>query len=1056
MNIKVFLNRPILACVISVLIVMVGVIGLVNLPMEQYPDIAPPTVMVSTSYAGANAETVLKSVVVPLEESINGVENMKYMTSSADNNGEASITITFDQGTDADMATVNVKNRVAEAEGLMPSEVTKVGITVEKRQSSMLKILSLYSTDSRFDDNFITNYFKINIEPKLLRINGVGSVMTMGGSYAMRIWLNPMRLAQYKLEPSDVISQLSAQNIESATGTLGNNSSNTFQYTLKYRGRFTSTEQFGNIVIKSLEGGKVLRLKDIAKVELGSQSYTYSSEIDSHPGTTAMISQTAGSNAHDINTQIDKLEKEIKKDLPDGLEIKDQMNTNEFLDAAVSEVVKTLIETILLVILVVFVFLQSFRSTIIPTISILVSLIGSFAFMHIIGFSLNLLTLFALVLVIGTVVDDAIVVVEAVQAKFDEGYRSPYIATSKAMDGISAAILTTSLVFMAVFIPASFMGGTSGTYYKEFGLTMAAAVGISAVNALTLCPALCSLLMTPHQNVISSDGKKPSFSTRFHQAFDTSFHSLVLHYKNGLRHLFYHKWMAWGGLGIAIILLIILMNVTKTGLIPDEDMGTLFVNATTPAGSTLEQTRKSMKVVADSLKTIPEIETFSNVSGYSAMGGQSSSGGMIIAKLKNWDERTKKGQDINSVISKVLAKTSSIKTANVFAFAQPTVMGYGMSNGFEMYVQDHNGGSIDSLMSVTNKFIAALAKRPEISQAYTSFDTKFPQYMVDVDAAKCQRAGITPTDVLDVLSEYIGGNYASNFNEFSKLYRVIVQASTEFRLDKESLNNMFVRTSSGDMAPIGQFITLTKTYGSESLTRFNLYTSIMVNGQPADGYSSGDAIKAIKEVARKTLPRGYGYEFSGMTREESNSSSNTIIIFGLCIVFVYFILCALYESLFIPLAVMFSVPFGLLGSFLFANIFGLENNIYMQVGLIMLIGLLAKTAILLTEYATTRRKQGMSIAQAAMSAAGARLRPILMTAFTMIIGMFPLAFSKGAGANGNFSLSMGVIGGMSVGIVCLLFVVPVFFIAFQTLQEKLMPARDHSKEIKELEMMEKR
>jgi HAE1 family hydrophobic/amphiphilic exporter-1 len=1044
-----FLNRPILACVISVLIVMVGIIGLVNLAMEQYPDIAPPTIRVSTSYTGANAETVMKSVVVPLEESINGVENMRYMTSQSSNAGSANITVTFEPGTDPDMATINVKNRVSQAEGKLPSEVTKVGVTVEKQQNSTLKILALYSPDDRYNSDFITNYFKINIEPKLLRIKGVGSVNVMGSEYAMRIWLNPQKLAKYDLQPSDVISKLSDQNVEAATGTLGEESSRTFQYTLKYRGRYEKAKEFGDIVIKSLDEGKVLRLKDVAKVELGLQSYAYGNKVNSHNGTTAMVAQTAGSNAHDINVKIDKLVEELQQDLPEGLAFSSLMDTNDFLNAAISDVVRTLLETIMLVIIVVYVFLQSVRSTIIPTISIIVSLVGTFAFIYLIGFSLNLLTLFALVLVIGTVVDDSIVVVEAVQAQFDAGVRSSYVATSRAMDGISAAIVTTSLVFMAVFIPTSFTGGTSGTYYKEFGLTMACAVGISAINALTLCPALCSLLMTPHADV--KNGEKMTLSTRFHRAFNSSFQALMGRYKGGLSNLFHHRWIAWGALILASAIAIVLMKTTKTGLIPDEDMGTLFVNVTTPAGSTLEQTRKSMMEVEDSLKTIPEVEAYSNVVGYSSLGGQTASGGMIVTKLKNWDQRKGKEHEINTVIAKILAKTSNIKTASIFAFAQPTIMGYSMSNGFEFYVQDRSGGSVSDLMTVTNNLIAALNKRPEISQAYTGFDARYPQYIVDVDAAKCERAGTTVSDVLNVLNGYIGGNYASNFNAFNKLYRVMVQASKEYRLNKEALNNMYVRTSSGEMAPIGQFITLKRVYGSETITRYNLYTSISVNGQPADGYSSGDAIKAIKETAAQVLPKGYGYEFSGMTYEENSTSSNTYIIFLICVVFIYLILCGLYESLFIPLAVMLTVPFGVLGSFLFVKALGLENNVYMQLGLVMLIGLLSKTAILLTEYAQTRRKQGMTIAQAAMSAAGARLRPILMTALTMVVGLMPLAFSTGAGANGNISLATGVIGGLVVGITALLFVVPVFYIAMQHLQEKLMPTTDHSKELLELE-----
>lgn len=1040
MKLKIFIDRPILSCVVSVIILMLGIIGLFNLPMEQYPDIAPPTISVSATYTGANAETVQKSVIAPLEEAINGVENMTYMTSTATNTGSASITVYFKQGTDPDMATINTKNRISEAEGLLPAEVTKIGVTVEKRQNSMVKILALYSEDDSYDQNFINNYFKINVEPRLSRISGVGNVMVMGGDYAMRVWLNPRVMAQYGLVPSDVVTLLGEQNIEAATGTLGEDSENTFQYTLKYRGRYETAEEFGNMVVKSLSSGEVLRLKDIATVELGSQSYAYNSQIAGHPGATCMISQTAGSNANEIIEEVDALVEEISKDLPKGLVLTDLMSTKDFLDASINEVVKTLIEAIILVILVVYFFLQSIRSTIIPSVSIIVSLVGTFAFLYVAGFSLNLLTLFALVLVIGTVVDDAIVVVEAVQAKFDEGYRSPYKATVAAMDGISAAIVTTSLVFMAVFIPTSFMGGTSGVFYTQFGLTMAVAVGISAINALTLSPALCALIMTPHTD--KSTGEKMSFSSRFHHAFEASFNRLVLKYKNGVSFFLRRKWIAGIGLVAVCALLVVFLRITKTGLVPDEDMGTIFVNVTTSPGSSLAQTKRTMQQIDERLREIPQIKLYSNVAGYSMMGGQSASGGMIIIKLKHWDERTDNEDNINSVIGQIYARTEDIKSANIFVFAQPTIVGYGMGSGFEVYVQDYTGGDINDLQKYAQDFIAALNKRPEISMAYTTFDTKFPQYRVDVDAAKCERAGISPSEVLDVLSGFIGGNYASNLNRFSKLYRVYVQASKDFRTDKESLKNMYVRTGSGEMAPIEQFVTLTKVYGAETLTRFNMNTSIPVNGMPADGYSSGEAIKAIEEVADQTLPTGYGYEFGGITREESGSSSNTVIIFAICIIFIYLILCALYESLFVPLAVILSVPFGLLGSFLFAQCFGLENNIYMQTGLIMLIGLLSKTAILLTEYASTRRKQGMSIAQAAISAAGVRLRPILMTALTMIIGLFPLIIATGAGANGNRSLGVGAVGGMLVGTLALLFVVPVLFMVFQTIEERVLPKRD--------------
>ena len=1036
MKLKLFIDRPILSCVVSVLILLVGLIGLSGLPMEQYPDIAPPTVMVSATYTGANAETVQKSVVVPLEEAINGVEDMLYMTSTSTNTGSGNITVYFKQGTDPDMATINTKNRVSEAEGLLPAEVTKIGVTVEKRQNSMLKIIALYSPDDSYDQTFINNYFKINIEPRLSRVSGVGNVNVMGGDYAMRIWLNPQKMAQYSLVPSDVTAVLDEQNLEAATGTLGEDSENTFQYTLKYRGRYETAEEFGNIVVKALDSGEVLRLNDIATIELGAQTYAYNGEIDGHPGATAMISQTAGSNANEIIQEIDQLMEEVRRDLPKGLELVDVMSTKEFLDASIHEVVKTLAEAIILVILVVYVFLQSVRSTIIPALSVIVSLVGTLAFLYVAGFSLNLLTLFALVLVIGTVVDDAIVVVEAVQAQFD-GVRSPYQATHRAMDGIAAAIVTTSLVFMAVFIPTSFMGGTSGTFYMQFGLTMAVAVGLSAINALTTCPALCALLMTPHVDLAT--GEKLSFSSRFHHAFEASFNRLVLRYKSGVMWFFSRKWLIGVGVVAAIALLAVLMNHTKTGLVPDEDMGTVFVNVTTPPGSSLSQTVKAMEEVEACIKDIPQIERYSNVAGYSMMGGQAPSGGMLIIKLKNWDERPDEEDYISAVIADIYRRTANVHSAKLFAFAQPTIMGYSTGSGVELYVQDRAGGDIETLKEHTDKFIAALNQRPEIQMAYTTFDTKFPQYLVEVDAARCKRMGVSPSDVLSVMSGYIGSNYASNLNRFSKLYRVYVQADKNFRLDTDALDNMFVRTDAGDMAPIGQFVTLTKTYGPETLTRFNLYSCIQVNAMMNDGYSSGDVIRAVSEVASETLPVGYGYEYGGITREEAGSGANTVIVFAICVVFIYLILCALYESLFVPLAVMLSVPFGLLGSFALSNLCGLENNIYMQTGLIMLIGLLAKTAILITEYAATRRRQGMTLAQAAVSAAAVRLRPILMTVLTMVIGMLPLVFASGAGANGNVSLGTGVVGGMIVGTLALLFAVPALFIVFQALEERLMP-----------------
>lgn len=1042
MKMKLFIDRPILAACISALILMLGIIGLVNLPVEQYPDIAPPTIHVSATYTGASAETVQKAVIVPLEESINGVENMTYMTSSATNTGSATITVYFEQGTDPDMATVNVQNRVTKAQGTLPSEVTKVGVTAQKRQSSQLKIMSLYSPDDSYDEIFLNNYLKINVVPRIQRIAGVGEVMVMGNDYAMRIWLKPDVMAQYGLVPSDIIGVLDEQNIEAATGTLGEDSGNTFQYTLRYRGRYETTEEYGNLVIRAMSDGSVLRLKDVADIELGTVSYNFSSKVSSHPGATFMVMQTAGSNANEIIEAVDELAEEIRAELPAGMVLVDMMSTKDFLDASIANVIKTLIEAIILVIIVVYVFLQSIRSTFIPLIAIFVSLVGTFAFLYAVGFTINLLTLFALVLVIGTVVDDAIVVVEAVQAKFDAGYKSPYKATVDAMGGITSAIITTTLVFMAVFIPVSFMGGTTGTFYTQFGLTMAVAVAISAVNALTLSPALCALLMTPH--IVSADGKKMSFSSRFHVVFDTAFSRIIRKYEGVVMFFFRRKWLVGMALISASVLLVVFIKTTKTGLIPDEDTGSVMVSVTVSPGCTLSETKDIMDEVEKRIREIPQIQLYAMVGGYNLMGGgQSSSSGTFIVRLKPWEERKGKENDKDAVIGQIFARTADIKNAQVFAFAPPMIMGYGSSNGIELYVQDRKGGDIETLFGHVNTFIEALNKRPEIQSALTTFDTRFPQYLVEVDAVRCKQTGISPSEVLDVLSCYVGGNYASNINRFSKIYRVMIQAKPEDRVDVESLNNIFVRTSDGEMAPVGQFVTLTKVYGPEILSRFNLFSSITVNASTTPGYSSGDAIRAVQEVARETLPAGYGYELGGISREEASSGTSVVVIFVICILFVYIILCSLYESLFIPLAVMLSIPFGLTGSFLFANIFGVENNVYMQTGLIMLIGLLSKTAILLTEYASERRRAGMSIVRAALSAAAARLRPILMTALTMVIGLLPLVWASGAGANGNISLGVGTVGGMLIGTVALLFVVPVLFIVFQTVEERVMPKREN-------------
>lgn len=1040
MNLKHFIDRPILSIVISVVILVAGLIGLYALSVEQYPDIAPPTIRVSTTYSGANAEAVQKSVIVPLEEAINGVENMTYMTSTASNTGSAEITVYFKQGTDPDMAAVNVQNKVSTATSLLPAEVTKVGVTTMKRQSSTLMIFGLYSPNGTYDENFLTNYLTINVKPQIQRISGVGEVNVMGGDYAMRIWLKPDVMAQYELEPSDVEAALASQNIEASTGAIGEDSKNVYQYTLKYRGRLETEEEFEEIVIKSFSDGRVLKLKDVADVELGAQSYSYTGSVNGAPGTTCMINQMAGTNANEIITNINSYLEELKKDLPEDMEIVELMSTKNFLDASINEVIKTLIEAIILVVLVVYIFLQNPRSTLIPTISIFVSLIGTFAVLYIAGFSINLLTLFALVLAIGTIVDDAIIVVEAVQTRFDEGYRSPYKATIDAMSGITSAIVSSTLVFMAVFVPVSFMGGTSGVFYTQFGITMAVAVGISAINALTLSPALCALILRPNEILV--DGKKPEFSTRFRMAFDSAFKRIINKYKSGVKIFVKHKWLAWASLGLAAFALFYLMNTSKTSLVPSEDTGSIFISLDAPAGSTLSETAEIMGEVEKELQEIPQIENFNKVAGFGMGSGSGASHGMFIVKLKHWDERPGEENSVDAVSEEIYRRTAHIKNASIFVFSPPMISGYGTGNSFELYLQDRGGKGIDALSQVTNDFLDALNKRPEIQRAFTSFSANFPQYRVDVDEAQCQRAGTTTEEVLNVLSGYFGSIYASNFNRFTKLYRVIIQASSDERKDMQALDNIYVKTNGG-MTPVSQFVKLTKTYGSESLTRFNMFTSINVQGMPAEGYSSGDVINAVNEVAQQTLPTGYGYEFSGMTREEEQmaNSHDTVIIYSICILFIYLILCALYESLFIPMAVILSVPFGLMGSFFFARMWGIENNIYLQTGLIMLIGLLSKTAILLTEYASERRKAGMSLSQAAMSAASVRLRPILMTALTMVFGLLPLMFASGVGANGNRSLGVGAVGGMIIGTIALLFVTPAFFIVFQYIEERVMGKR---------------
>ena len=1030
---NIFIKRPMAAFAISILILLIGTISLLNLPVEQYPDIAPPTVQVSATYTGADADAVMNSVIMPLEESINGVENMMYISSTATNSGSATITIYFNQGTDPDMAAVNVQNRVSMAQGLLPAEVTQIGVTTLKRQNSFLQINALTSPDGRYDESFIANYLDINIIPEIKRIQGVGDVVELGDTYSMRIWLNPEQMAQYGLQPSDVTAVLNEQNLEAPTGSLGENSDNVFQYTMKYHGRLKDMTEFNNIVVRSNEDGSVLRLKDIAKVELGRESYAYHGEVDSKPGVTFLIFQVAGSNATEVNAAITAKIEDMSKNLPAGLEFVQMMSTNDFLFASIHNVVETLVIAIILVILVVYFFLQDFKSTLIPSLSIIVSIIGTFACLIAAGFSINILTLFALVLAIGIVVDDAIIVVEAVQAKFDVGYQSPYLATKDGMRDVTMAVITCSIVFMAVFIPVTFMGGTSGVFYTQFGITMATAVGISLISAMTLCPALCAIMMKP------SDGEKSptSFNGRIRAAYNASYNAILSKYKNGVMYAIRHRWMVWTSLGAAIVGLVILMNTTKTGLVPQEDLGSIMANVGTSPGSTLAETNQVMEQVKNILKETPEVAHYSTVSGYGLIAGQGTSYGTIIIKLKPWDERKGKDHTAEAVMTRLNAQFSEIKEANIFCFQPAMIPGYGTGNSIELNMQDKTGGDMATFYNAVMQFIGALNQRPEVAMAYTTYSMDYPQIAVDIDAAKCKRAGIAVTDVLDALGTYCGGSYVSNYNQFGKVYRVMLQASPEYRLNQHALDNMFVRNGT-EMAPVSQFVTLKNTMGAEVANRFNLYSSITVNVNTAEGYSSGQAQQAIKEVAAQMLPSGYGYEYGGMAREEAQSGgAKTAAVYTICVVIIFLIMVCLYESFLIPLAVIFSVPFGLLGSFLFAKFFGLENNIYLQTGMIMLIGLLAKTAILITEYAVERRRRGMGIVVSAYTAAQARLRPILMTVLCMVFGMLPLMFSSGAGANGNGSLATGVIGGMLVGTIALLFVTPVFYIIFEYLQEKL-------------------
>ena len=1037
MKLDRFINRPVLSTVISVVIVILGLLGLVSLPVTQYPDIAPPTVRVNTSYQGANAQAVLNSVIAPLEEQINGVENMMYMTSTATNTGDASIEVYFKQGTDPDMAAVNVQNRVSKALGLLPSEVTQVGVTAEKRQTSMLLGFAFFSPDDRYDIKFLENYANINIIPEIKRIPGVGDAMVMGADYSMRIWLKPDVMAQYGLMPTDVAAALAEQNIEAAPGQFGESGDQSFQYIMRYKGRLQTEEEFGDIVVRATSDGEVLRLKDIANIELGRLTYGFSNHVNGHAGVTSLIFQTAGSNATQIINEIKSYLERIEPTLPPGMDYAVLLDTNEFLFASIHEVIKTLIEAFILVFLVVYIFLQDFRSTLIPAIAIPVALVGTFFVLYLIGFSVNLLTLSAMVLAIAIVVDDAIVVVEGVHAKLDQGYTSARKASIDAMSELSGAIVSITLVMMAVFIPVSFMTGTSGTFYRQFGLTMAIAIGFSAVNALTLSPALCAVFLKPHRE---EGEKKMSLIDRFHASFNAAYDVTLKKYKKSVLFFIHKRVLSFLIVAGSIVALFLLMKITPTGMVPNEDTGTVFAAVNLTPGTSKERTEAVMQQIDSLVAAHPAVKSRTSITGYSFMGGQGNSYGTSIIKLKDWSERQGEGLSSDDVVGALTMQTRQlVKDGQVMLFAPPMITGYGASNGFEFNLQDKTGGDLDRFFEVAQQFLGALNQRPEIMYAMTTFNPNFPQYMVDIDAAKCKQAGLSPKDILTTLQGYFGGLYASNFNRFGKLYRVMIQADPEARISPESLNGIMVRNGT-EMAPITQFMSLRKVYGPDNINRFNMYTSMKVSGMPKPGVSSGEAIKAIEEVASQMLPTGYGFEFSSLSREEqSTGTSTTAMIFLLCLVFVYLLLSAQYESYIFPLAVILSIPFGLLGTFIFAQIMGVENNIYLQIALIMLIGLLAKNAILIVQFARARRESGMSIASAAVSGAAARLRPILMTSFAMIIGLLPLMFASGVGANGNRSLGAGSVGGMLIGMILQLFVVPALFVAFQALQEKFKP-----------------
>ncbi len=1029
-----FIHRPVLATVISILIILLGLLGLLTLPVSQYPDIAPPTVVVSASYQGANAETVLTSVVVPLEEQINGVEDMAYMSSSAGNDGSARISVVFKTGTDPDIAAVNVQNRVSRATSMLPQEVTRAGVSTFKSQSSNLVIFSLSSANPEYDQTFLQNYAEINIVPQIKRVSGVGEASAFGRrDYAMRIWLKPDIMASYGLIPSDISKALAQQNIEAAPGQFGAEGNQSFQYVIKYKGRLANTTEFENVIIRSTKDGQFLRLKDVARIELGAQAYGGAATTNGDPSVGIAVSQTAGSNAQEVIKGTLKILEESSKDFPKGIEYTLLINANDFLDASISKVVTTLIEAFILVFLVVFIFLQDFRSTLIPAIAVPVAIIGTFFFLNLFGFTINLLTLFALLLAIGIVVDDAIVVVEAVHAKLEEGYTSALKASEDAMSEITGAIVSITLVMAAVFVPVSFISGSAGVFYKQFGLTLAIAILLSAVNALTLSPALCALFLKPH----TEEDKKKNFLQRFFDAFNVAFTATTLKYRNAVSFLIHKKWIAISTI-VAFAGIFYYLSVTSpTSFVPNEDTGTIMADVALPASSSIERTEKVIQEVENIARSIPEVENILKVTGRGMISGSGSNYGMVIIKLKPWANRKKDHQKVQAIVGQLFGKTSGIREAKIIFFTPPTIQGFGISGGFEFQLQDRAGTPINEFSKVGNDFIAALSQRPEIQYAATSFDVSFPQYEIDVDVENAEKSGFSVSDILGTMQGYYGGVYASNFNQFGKQYRVMYQAEPEYRTNPESLNNVYVRNQEGTMAPISTFVNLKRVYGPQSISRFNLYTSMGINGSPNPGYSSGDAIEAINEVAAESLPVGYDFEFSGITREEISAGNQTFFIFMLVIVFVFLLLSAQYESYLIPFAVLLSLPIGLAGTYIFATIFGIANSIYLQITLIMLVGLLAKNAILIVEFSLARRRNGMPIVKAALEGAQARLRPILMTSFALIFGLVPLMLSSGAGAVGNSAIGTGAIGGMLIGTIVGVFVIPILFIIFQGLQERI-------------------